>query len=483
MNSFSLGSLIALLGVSMVTTDAVSQSTLDRTKRPAEQPLPKIELPAIQKATLSNGLAVWLVEQHKLPMLSLNLVIQAGSDHDPLIKPGIATMTAEVMDAGTAKMDALQIADKLDYIGASMSIRAGVDGTFASLETLTKHLDEALAVFGDVISHPTFPDKEFERLRSQRLTGLLQQKDRASTIASLAFNHIIYGQNHPYGNDPSGNEQSVKGLTRQDLVTFYNTYYRPNNATLIVVGDAKLTDLVKALEKNLSDWKKADVPSLSIPAAKPIDVRRVYLIDKPGAPQSEIRIGYPALARSTPDFFPVTVMNMILGGQFSSRINMNLRERRGLTYGARSGFTFSKQPGPFAASGGFVSTGTDTAVHEFLYEFDRMHAEGMTPEELAFSKKGLTGGFALNFETAGQVARALQNIVLYGLPEDYYQNYLQNIDKVSLDDVKRVAKSYLDTSKMAVVIVGDVKTIRQGVEGLHIGPTVMSDADGNPITQ
>ncbi len=483
MNSLTLGSLIALLGISMATTGASSQDTADRTKRPAGQPLPKIELPAIQKATLSNGLEVWLVEQHKLPMLSLNLVIQAGSDHDPSTKPGVATMTAEVMDAGTTTLDALQIADRLDFIGASMAVRAGLDGTFASLETLSKHLDEALGVFGDVISHPTFPEKEFDRLRSQRLTGLLQQKDRAATIASLAFNHIIYGANNPYGNDPSGTEQSVKSFTRQDLVNFYGTYYRPNNATLIVVGDAKLAGLVKSLEKSLSDWTKADIPGLVVPAAKPIDVRRVYLIDKPGAPQSEIRVGYPALARKTPDFFPVTVMNMILGGQFSSRINMNLRERRGLTYGARSGFSFAKQPGPFVASGGFVSTGTDTAVHQLLYELDRMHAEGITPEELAFSKKGLTGGFALNFETAGQIARALQNIVLYGLPENYYESYLQNIDKVSMDDIRRVAKSYLDTNKMAVVIVGDVKSIKQGVEGLHAGTTVMCDVDGNPTTQ
>ncbi len=483
MNSLTLGSLIALLGISMTTTDASSQGTVDRTKRPAGQPIPKIQLPAFQKATLSNGLEVWLVEQHKLPMLSLNLVIQAGSDHDPLTKPGTATMTAEVMDAGTTTLDALQIADRLDYIGASMMIRAGVDGTFASLETLTKHLDEALGMFGDVISHPTFPEKEFERLRNQRLTGLLQQKDRASTIASLAFNHIVYGPGHPYGNDPSGTEQSVKAFTRQDLVAFYTTYYRPNNATLIAVGDAKLVDLVKTLEKYLSDWKKADVPPAIIPAAKPIDARRVYFIDKPGAPQSEIRVGYPALARSTPDFFPVMVMNHILGAQFSSRINMNLRERRGLTYGARSGFTFAKQPGPFAASGGFVSAGTDTAVHELLYELDKMHADGMTPEELAFAKKGLTGGFALNFETSGQIARALQNIVLYGLPENYYEGYLQNIEKVSLDDIRRVAKSYLDTSKMAVVIVGDVKTIKAGVEGLQAGQTVMCNVEGNPITQ
>jgi predicted Zn-dependent peptidase len=320
-----------------------------------------------------------------------------------------------------------------------------------------------------------------ERIRSQRLTALLQQKDRASTIASLAFSRIIYGTDHPYGSDPSGTEASVKGMTREDLLKFYTTYYRPNNATLIVVGDATLSTLLPKLEAAFAAWKSAPVASLDLPAVPAVPKRSVYLIDKPGAPQSEIRIGYPALARSTPDFFPVMVMNRILGGQYSSRINLNLRERRGYTYGARSSFTFTRQPGPFTASGGFFTAKTDSAIHEFMVELDAMHREGITPQELEFSKKGLTGSFAQSFETSQHIAGALQNLVLYGLPDDYYQHYLQNIEKVTLEDVRRVSAAYLDPAKMAVVVVGDVKTIRPGIEQLHLGPVIVADPQGNAL--
>ena len=465
----------------MLTLTGTAQQSLDRTTRPGPQPTPAIVLPEIQKATLSNGLAVWVVEKHSLPTVALNMVFQCGADHDPLDKPGIATMTAEMLDAGTTSMDALQISDKLNFLGATMSVRSNFDGTYALLATLTRHLDEALAVYADVITHPTFPQKEFERIQKQRLTSLLQQKDRAATIATLAFNHIIYGKDHPYGNDPAGTDSSVKAMTREDLLKFYSACYRPNGTTLIVVGDVTLNGITEKLEKAFAGWKQGPVPSVAFPPTPTISVRKVYLIDKPGAPQSEIRIGYPSLARSTPDYFAVTVMNRILGGQFSSRLNMNLRERHGYTYGARSGFSFNKKPGPFVASGGFVSTKTDSSLHEFFYEIGRTHAEGLTGEELEFSKKGLTGSFALGFETPAQIAGALQNLVLYGLPEDYYRTYLQNIDKVSLDDVKRVSGTYLDPAKMAVVVVGDVKSIRDGVEKLKLGETVMCDVDGNPL--
>ena len=483
MKSYTLHILVACLGLAIAAVSAAAQETLDRTKRPSPQGVPTIHLPAIQKALLLNGLAVWLVEKHDLPLVTLNLVIQAGSDHDPMDKPGVATMTAETMDAGTKMLDALQISEKLNYIGATMMFRASVDGTTAMLSTLTKHLDEALRVFTDVISNPTFPQREFERLRKQRLTTLIQQKDRAATIATLAFAHVLYGSGHPYGNDASGTEQSLTALTRDDLQKFYSSYYRPNNATLIVVGDVTMKDITALLDNGFAQWKDAPLPSITIPPAPARGSRLVYLIDKPGAPQSEIRIGYPALARSTVDFFPVTVMNRLLGGQFSSRLNLNLREKHGYTYGARSAFSFNKHAGPFIASSGVTSTKTDSSVHEFLYEIDRMFKEGLTPEELEFSKRGLTGNFALNFETPAQVAGSLVNLVLYGLPDNYYSTYLSNINGVTLDDVKRVAAKYLDSSKMAIVIVGDVKMIKEGVERLKVGETVMCNAEGNPLQQ
>lgn len=470
---------ISFLMIGIVMT-AFTQD-IDRTIRPKAQGVPKVDLPDIQKTTLKNGLRVWLVEDHELPLVAFNLVFQNGSDTDPIAQAGLATMTADVLDEGTASRTALQIAEELDFVGANLRVNAFTDGSSITLNCMTKHIEKALAVYADVIVNPTFPEKEFARLRQQRLTGLLQQKDQPSTIATLAFNKILYGNDHPYGRDASGSEASLNAMKREDLVKFYETYYRPNNATLVIVGDVKMKDISPKLEKLLSSWKKGSMPPVVVPPTPTVEKRLIYLIDKPAAPQSEIRIGYAAVARNSPDFFPLQVMNRALGGQFASRLNMNLREKHGYTYGARSGFSFNKQPGPFTASAAVTATKTDSSVREFFYEIDRTFADGVTPEELDFVKKGLTGNFALTFETPGQIAGALQNIVLYNLPENYYENYLTNINKVSLDDVKRVSKKYLDTSKMAVVIVGDLKTIRSGLENMKFAETVLLDVNGNKL--
>lgn len=470
--------IIFFLGIFM---NAEAQQDFDRTVRPQGQGVPKVDLPDIQKATLKNGLNVWLVEARELPIVSFNLVFQAGTDHDPIDKAGLVSLTADMLDEGTTTRTALQIADELDFIGANLGTGAGTDGTFITLNTLVKHLDKALAVYADVIVNPTFPQKEFDRLKQQRLTSLIQQRDRAATIASLAYNRIIYGDAHPYGINSSGTEESINKLSVEDLAGFYKSYYRPNNATLIIVGDAKLKPVVQRLEKLFASWKSESVSPVRLTPPQPLTKRTVYLIDKPGAPQSEIRIGFPAVARNTPDFFAITVMNRVLGGQFSSRLNMNLREKHGYTYGARSGFSFNKQPGPFTASAGVTASKTDSSLIQFFYEIDRTFAEGITAEELQFVKKGLTGNFALNFETPAQIAGALQNIVLYNLPENYFETYLQNINAVTLDDVRRVSKKYLDTSKMAVVVVGDLKLVKAGIENLKLGHIVVCDADGKPL--
>ena len=472
------------LSISILMTNPLNaQDRIDRTERPGPSGTPRIQLPKIQKAKLANRLDVWLVEKHELPVVALNLVIQAGSDHDPIRKPGIASMTADVIDEGTKTRDALKIADELDFIGASLAVRSDVDGSSVTLHTITKRLNEALDVFADVLVNPTFPQAEFDRIRKQRETSLLQQKDRPPAIASNVFRHVLYGPNHPYGNDASGTEQSLKEMTREDLLDFYNTYYRPNNSVLIVVGDVTLSDITARLEKLLAGWTSAPAPDLTLPPIPPIQKRALYLVDKPGAAQSEIRIGYPAAARNTPDFFAINLMNRILGGQYTSRINLNLRERHGFTYGARSGFTFNKEPGPFVASAGVATAKTDSSLQEFKYEIDRMYQDGVTADELAFVKKGFAGNFALTFETASQIAGALQNIVLYNLPENYYDQFLQNIDNVTMDEVQKTARRYLDSSRMAFVVVGDVKTIREGSEKLGLGETVVCDADGNPVGQ
>jgi zinc protease len=469
------GALIAM------TITAGTAAAQDRIPVPKGKPAPKVEVPSIQKTKLSNGLSVWLIEHHELPVVAFNLVLQSGSANDPLAAPGLASMTSDVLDEGTPTRDALKISDELESIGANLGVSSGTDGAFVSLRTLTKHLDKALAVYADVISSPVFPQKEFDRLKSQRLASLMQQKDQPTAIAGNAFAHILYTAKHPYGLNSMGTTASVEAMTREDLVAFYNAYYRPGNATLIVVGDVKRDGLIAKLETLFAGWKDAPVAAFNVPAPEPVRARKVYLIDKPGAPQSEIRIGYPALARSTPDYFPVFLMNRMLGGQFASRINMNLREKRGFTYGARSGFSFNKGVGPFTASAGVMAEKTDSSLIEFLYEIDLMREKGMTDDEMSFVKKGLIGNFALNFETPSQLASMMQNIILYGLPDDYYSTYLQNIEKVTPVDVLRVSKQYLDTSKMALVVVGDLGTIRPGIEASKLGEIVVCNTDGDPL--
>ncbi|MBS4028078.1 MAG: insulinase family protein [Ignavibacteriales bacterium] len=471
---------VTIILFSVCSASNVLTKELDRTKRPMGQVAPKIKLPKIQKAKLTNGLNIWLVEHHELPTVALNLVIQSGSDHD-LSQSGLAAMTADMLDEGTRTRDALQIADELESIGASMGVSSSVDGSFASLSTLTKHFDKALNIYADVLMNPSFPDKEFQRLRKQRLTSLMQQRDQPPAIANNSFNFILYGSQHPYGNNVTGNETSLNEMTVDDCENFYRTYYRPNNATLVIVGDVSLKEVSSKLETSFANWKKQDATAITIPEVQPISKRVVYLIDKPGAAQSEIRIGYPALARSTPDYFPVMVMNRMLGGQFASRINMNLREKHGYTYGARSGFSFLKGTGPFSASAGVTTAKTDSSLIEFMYELNKMYAEGMTVDELSFVKKGLIGGFALGFETPSQIAGGLQSIILYGLPENYFENYLTNIEKISLSDVEKVSKKYLDTEKMAVVVVGDLTVIKDGILSLRLGEIEYRDVDGKPI--
>jgi zinc protease len=466
--------LFALAAVSVaLISQAAGQSPVDRSVRPKLGPTPQIHLPKIQKSDLPSGLHVWLVEAHKVPLVAFNLVIFAGSDRDPLSQPGVASMTTALMQEGTATRSSLQIAEELDAIGASMMIGAQNDYATAALTCLTKHLDAALAVYGDVLSHPAFPENEFVRVKNERLTSLLQQKDRPVSIANRSFNAILYGPNHPYGNDASGTDASIKALNRGNLVTFYENFIRPNNAVLIVVGDVTMAELKPRLTAAFAGWKKGQVPAEGSFRIPPVGKRTVHLIDKPGAAQSEVRIGYPALARSTKDFFTAELVNLVLGGQFSSRLNSNIREKRGFSYGVRSAFQYSRMPGPFVASGGIQTAKTDSALQQFVYEIDRMHQSGLTADELEFAKNRTKGVFATGFETPSQIARALVNVVVYNLPGDYYVNYLKNVDAVTQADTQRFARKYLDSSKMAIVVVGDLKVIEPGIEAMKFGKVVV----------
>ncbi|HLF19212.1 MAG TPA: pitrilysin family protein [Bacteroidota bacterium] len=454
---------------------------VDRSKKPTPGPTPPLGLPNIQRAVLKNGLKVMLVEYHQVPMVQFNLVLATGTTADPDGKPGTANLTTRMIDEGTEKRTALQVADELDFIGASISASTTYDGSFVNLQTLKEHVSTALDICSDVLLHATFPQKEFDRIKKDALTSLIQQKDQPVIIANKIFASKLYGDGHPYGRPSDGNEASVNKITIDDLKAFYGAYFEPNNATLIVVGDVSLSELVPMLERTLGLWKSKPAVETPLPQPSGEGKAAIYLIDKPQAAQSQIRVGQVGLSRNTVDYFPVTVMNTILGGGFSSRLNWNLREQKGYTYGTGSGFQFRKGAGPFSTSGGFRTNVTDSSVMETLKEIKRLRDEEVSETDLRFAKDFLTRSVARAFETPGQIAGQLANLVLYGLPDNYFDTYIQNIEKVTADDVKRVAEKHLKPENMLIVAVGDVASIRSGLGKIGHGSVLVCDSEGKVV--
>jgi zinc protease len=454
---------------------------VDRTKKPPPGPTPHIALPKIQHAVLETGLEVRLVEYHKFPLVECNLVLATGTTADPASKAGTSNLVMRLLDEGTEQRTSLEIADALDYIGARLSASTTYDGSFVTLETLKEHLTAALDIVSDVLLHSTFPRGEFDRVKKEVLTSLIQQQDQPAVIANKVFASKLYGNAHPYGRPRDGTEQSVGSIAVDDLKAFYEMSFRPNNSTLVVVGDITLGELVPLLERTLGSWESRRVDGVTLPAPEGEGNAAIYLVDKPQAAQSEIRVGEVGLPRSTPDFFPVLVMNTILGGGFNSRLNWNLREQKGYTYGTGSQFQFRKGQGPFSTFGGFKTGVTDSSISETLREIRLLRSEDVTESDLELAKDFLTRSLPRTFETPRQIASQLASMVLYGLPDDYFDTYIQNVEKVTAQDVRRVAEQHLSPDNMIVVVVGDVAAIRSGLKKLNRGAVMLCDSEGQVL--
>jgi zinc protease len=449
---------------------------------PKGQPNPNFTLPAIEKTTLSNGLNVWLVERHKLPIVSMDLTVNAGGSLDPADRAGMASLTAAMLNQGTKTRSALEIANGLQSIGSNVGANASWDSSGVSARTITKNLDKTLDFFSDVVTHPTFPNTEFGQLRNRVMGGFRQRKASNTAVAGVVYDKVLYG-NQAYGRQLTGDEKSVQALSRDDLAKFYDNYYRPNNATLVVVGDVTMSTLKPKLEKAFADWKSGGMAPAQIADQKMMAKPGIYLVDKPGAAQSSVSIGQVGIDRDNPDYYAVQVMNSILGGGGTARLFMNLREDKGYTYGAYSRFTYRRAPGPFAASGEIQTISTKEAVQEFVKELQGIRgSRPVTPQELDVNKQSFIRRFPSSFETTGGISNNLVTLVTYGLPDTYFNDYISKINAVTLDDVNRVANKYLDPSKMAIVIVGDRKVIEPHLTELGMPITVL-DIDGNPVTQ
>jgi predicted Zn-dependent peptidase len=442
----------------------------DRSVPPAPGPLPKFTPPAIQRRTLTNGLPVWVVPLHKVPVVNVTLVVKAGAAADPKGKFGLASLTAEMLDEGAGTRDALHVADAVDYLGATVSTSSSFDSSIVDLHVPAARLGDALPIMGDVALRPTFAEKELQRVREELLASLVQAEDDPETLIQFAFPRLVYGPGHRYGTAAIGTAAAVKGFSVADLRQFHASHYVPGRSVLIVTGDVTADRVVPMLEPVFGAWKGAAAPAdPPMPAAPQLASRLVSLVDKPGAAQSQIRIGWIGVPRSTPDYFAIRVLNTILGGSFTSRLNANLREEHGYAYGASSTFDMRAAAGPFFATAGVQTDKTAEALTEFFKELEGIR-KPIPPDEAEKAKNYLALQFPRTFEATGSVAGALVPVFVYGLPDTYFATYVSRVRSVTPADLQRVAERYIQPGKFAVVIVGDRKTIEPGIKALNLGP-------------
>lgn len=448
---------------------APAQQAPDRSTAPKPGPPPSLKLPAIQKRTLANGLPVWVVELHKVPVVQVSLVVRGGSGADLPGKFGVANLTAEMLDEGAGSRGALEIADAIDYLGANLSTSSSFDASSVDLHVPVARLGEALPVMADVALRPTFPDQELQRVREELLTGLLQAEDDPDTLVRVAFPRLVYGEQHRYGTLAVGTAASLKGFTPADLKQFHSQNYVPSNAVVIVVGDVTPDTVLPQLETAFGSWKGSAQPAAKVTDAPQLKARQVFIVDKPGAAQSQIRIGWIGVARSTPDYFALRVLNTVLGGAFTSRLNTNLREQHGYAYGAGSAFEMRTAAGPFFAAAGVQTDKTTESLQEFFKELSGIRTAIPEPE-LEKAKSYVALALPRSFETTSSIAASLSQVFIYGLPDDYFARFTERVRAVTAADAQRAAERYIQPEKFAVVVVGDRKVIEPGIRSLKLGP-------------
>jgi zinc protease len=459
----------------------------DRSIMPQLGPTPHYQPPRFERQRLSNGLEIRVIERHELPIVTVDLVIKSGETLAPKGKDGLASLAASMLEEGTQSRTGLQLAGELSEIGASLATAGGLETTSISLTTLTRHQDHALGLFADVVRNPTFPDKELDRLKLLRLSHLKARTDDPAETAAAVFPRLIYGPDHPYGRPDLGTPASVQSITREDVVAFYRRIMVPGNAVMVIVGDVQPDAIAAALETRLGTWPAGPVPPQ--PALEPLPApspsRALYLIDKPAAAQSVLTVGWIGAARNSPDFSALVVLNAILGGQFESRLNRNLRVEKGYSYGVNSSFSFDRRPGPFEAGGTVETTVSKESLIEIVKELSDITASRpVTDTELAFAKERIVLGFPSRFETTFGVAGQLANLVAYELPDDELDRYQARIEALTRSDVDRVARQYITPDSMTILVVGDRSRIEGPFKTLAFVKAIRHlDAEGNPLPE
>jgi len=462
------------------TTASIDRST----GAPTVGPPPTAVFPEIQTATLSNGLAVRLAQRSAIPMVTLNLQIDAGYAADPNSSPGTANLTLNMLDEGTHTLNSVEISEKLENLGARLNTGSNLDMSSVTLSVLTEHFAAALDIFAEVIKNPAFPEAEFIRLQNQQLARIRREKSNPNQTASRVFPKLVYGPGHAYGAPltGSGTEEAVSGLSRADLATFHERWIRPNNATVIVVGDIVMDDLRVQLERAFSDWAAAEVPTKNIDAVEHRETSDIYLIDRPGAQQSLILVGHVAPPKNYDSEIALQAMNTVLGGSFSSRMNMNLREDKHWSYGARTQLIDARGPRLFFVNAPVQTDKTKESMQEIYRELVGMRSDRpITPDELGKAKDLRTLTLPGRWETNSAVMQDLVQMLRFDLPADFYDDYVRRVRSLDVTDVVSTAQTVIQTQRLIWVIVGDRAVIENGIRELALGEVHYLDVGGNRV--
>jgi zinc protease len=449
-------------------------------KAPVNPQTLRVVLPKAQEATLSNGLRVALLEDHKIPTFSLQLLLTGGGLDDPADQRGVAMVTASLLREGTTARTSRQIAEQLATLGGFFSASASPSSgeTSISMGGLSDKADQILAIAADVVRNPAFPDAELAKYKSRFLSQLQQQRATPAFVAQEEFMRAVYGT-HP-GSFVVPQENVLRALTRADLASYHKAHYMPNNGIVLAYGDFKLRDLVQKLERAFGDWPKGQARTISLPALTPPGKSRVLLVDRPGSVQTSLWLGGLGIERRSDDYFAVLVMNHILGGGPASRLFVNLREKKGYTYGVYSVFNGSRFPGVMLASMDVRTDVTDPALQDLAAELRRMGSEPVPEDELKNAKRALIGGFALSLDSPQTLISNLATQKIYNLPPDYWDAYPQRVEAITAADVQRVAKKYYDAGKLQIVAVGDGAAVKQVLEKYGTVETPAAAAAGVP---
>ena len=459
---------------------STASTALDRTAMPGASSSPSFSPPVPTRATLSNGMKIVIVEKPGLPVVAQGLLIRAGGITDPADKPGIASLTATMLSEGTTTRTSQQISDEMEFLGSQLRASASREFATLSAETLTSHWRHALDILADVAQNAVFPADEFDRVRSERLTDLSRIPDSPQAIAGRASQALLFGAGTRYGHPISGTEAALKTFSRDDLASHHAAYYAPENATLLLVGDISRDEAIKQAENTFGGWQSGAASGSDGDAeVTPEDsTTTIYLADKPGAPQSVIRSGYLTVPRHHPDYLALNLLNYILGGQFSARLNMNLRQDKGYSYGYMSGIEWLTVPSALAAGGSVQTEVTKESVAETIKEFEDIRgARPVTQEEFDDAVNGILQGLPNQFETHGQVLSQLVRLVAFDLPYDYFTHYASEVSKLTLDDIHRVAESHIKSGALKIVVAGDAGSVGSALRELGY-PVVPIDYEG-----